>query len=86
MTTDAIPPIGTACCTARWSGANTCHCTECHHTFTGITAFDAHRTGSHAKGTRTCLHPTDVGLVDSNRSYACWGFPGADNDWWRASA
>ena len=89
--------VGTNCCTARWSGANTCHCTVCHQTFTGITAFDAHRIGSFTesgetaidrhrdepRGPRRCLHPADVGLVDANRAYACWGFPSDGDEWVR---
>jgi hypothetical protein len=68
-------------CGAHWGGLSTGHCSACHLTFTGITAFDKHRTGSHANDTRACLDPASVGLVDANRAYPCWGFPGGDNHW-----
>lgn len=69
-------PIGTNCCDARWGGLKTCHCSACHNTFTSITAFDKHRTGSHALSERTCLEPSAVGLVLTGRDYPCWGAPG----------
>ena len=77
-------------CGSWWTGLNTCHCTACHTTFTGITAFDAHRTGSHTNDTRTCLAPTELvdgkgnpkPLVDAGRAYSCWGFPAAENPHW----
>lgn len=68
-------------CTTRWNGANTAHCAACHTTFTGITAFDRHRVGSHAAGKRHCLTPDAVGLVLTGRAYPCWGEPG-DNTFW----
>lgn len=67
---------GCARCTARWTGHNTSHCGACHETFTSLSAFDKHRTGSHARSTRACEHPVSVGLVDADRAYACWGLPG----------
>lgn len=63
-------------CDARWGGYNTSHCSACHQTFTGLTAFDKHRDGNHANSTRRCLPPDLVGLIDSGRDYPCWGFPG----------
>lgn len=53
----------------------------CHRTFTGITAFDKHRDGSHSASTRHCVKPESVGLVDAGRAYPCWGFPGTDTHW-----
>jgi len=63
----------------------------CHATFTGISAFDAHRIGQHEPtgkpgrnvipGPRRCADPTTVGLIDAGRGYPCWGFPGADDRW-----
>ncbi len=61
-------------CRLGWSGLSTAHCTACHRTFTTIGAFDRHRTGSHAKDTRSCLAPDTVGLVDAGRLYPCWGY------------
>lgn len=53
----------------------------CHRTFATVSTFDKHRTGSHVKDTRACLSPAEVGLVDANRGYPCWGFPGDDTYW-----
>ncbi len=53
----------------------------CHRTFTGITAFDTHRTGSHARRTRGCLPPEVAGLVPATRPYPCWGLPETDPRW-----
>lgn len=78
-----IPAAGmTACsrCQGVWGGLKAAHCTAdgCHQTFTTVSAFDKHRTGSHPHDTRTCLPPEQVGLVDAGRTYPCWGFPGRD--------
>jgi hypothetical protein len=59
-------------CTNRWGGLNTAHCGACHKTFSTVAAFDMHRTGSHAKGTRSCLPPAGAGLVLGDRAYRCW--------------
>lgn len=64
-------------CPSRWGGYNTAHCGACHETFTGITAFDKHRAGSHAQGTRHCVPPQEVGLIPSDRTYLCWGLEGS---------
>ncbi len=82
-------------CHTTWGGANTAHCSGCCTTFTGLTAFDAHRTGSHTesgeriidkgktepRGPRRCLPPEEVGLVQAGRKYPCWGQEGGDNYW-----
>ena len=36
------------------------HCRACGSHFTSLEAFDAHRTGSHADNSRTCLDPATV--------------------------
>lgn len=74
-------PHECAKCHARWGGLNTSHCSGCHITLTGLTAFDKHRSGSHSQGTRHCLSPEKVGLVDAGRAYPCWGLPGGETDW-----
>ena len=76
------PSETTSCngCNARWGGLRTAHCSACHQTFTTPTAFDLHRSGSHADETRHCISPADVGLVDAGRQYPCWGYPGLDGD------
>lgn len=80
----AIPLAAIHCkCGAWWTGFNSGHCTACHQTFTGISAFDRHRTGSHAAGNRTCLDPatllTEAGepaLVAANKPWPGWSMPG----------
>ncbi len=66
------PPLPWACtCGARWSGASTAHCGACHHTFTGVSAFDQHR--RHGE----CVYPPAAGLVLRDRTgYTAWGLPG----------
>lgn len=73
---------GCARCPNRWGGFKTAHCGACHRTFTGLTAFDKHRTGSHTNDTRHCLPPESVGLVNAGRAYPCWGFSGEGDDRW----
>jgi hypothetical protein len=68
------------CCDAEFSGLKTAHCTSCHATFTVVSAFDKHRTGSHAYSTRRCVPPESVGLVDAGRGYPCYGFPPKQSD------
>jgi len=37
------------------------HCASCHHTFAGVTGFDAHRKAGR------CVHPATLGMVEVNR-------------------
>lgn len=67
-TTSAVKPTCKQC-GKSWGGMNTCHCTGCHLTFTGITAFDAHRKGG------ICNLPESVGLEINDRAYECFGYP-----------
>ena len=62
--------IMTNCCSAWWTGLTAAHCSACHETFTGITAFDLHR----RRG--KCLWPPDIGLVAANRPWSGWGLAG----------
>ncbi|WP_435406221.1 FDXHR family putative zinc-binding protein [Mycolicibacterium phlei] len=69
-------------CDVEWSGTLTMHCSGCHRTFTGLTAFDKHRTGSHARG-RYCLDPSEARgddgesiFADAGRRYSCWTLAG----------
>jgi hypothetical protein len=64
-------------CSSRWAGSVTSHCAGCHLTFTGLTAFDEHRTGSHQQ--RSCLPPEGAGLALTGRLYPCWGLPDVDS-------
>lgn len=80
--THAAGTTGCGRCPQRWGGLRTAHCGACHATFTGLSAFDKHRDGDHAKGNRHCLPPESVGLVDAGRQYPCWGWPGGEDDRW----
>lgn len=83
---DRRPPHGCGQCDARWSGFLTSHCGGCHRTFSGLTAFDLHRDGSHSKGTRHCVDPESVGLVENSRvGYVVWGQPNDGTEWWAES-
>lgn len=55
-------------CSNRWSGENTAHCgSGCHLTFTGLEAFDAHRSNGR------CLTPAGAGLeLAAGRAYQAW--------------
>lgn len=67
-------------CLAQWGGMNTCHCTACHQTFSGITAFSAHRLG-YTEGPKRprggCQTMEDAGLVLADRKYTCYTIPQA---------
>lgn len=68
-------------CGAVWSGMNTGHCMACHTTFTGITAFDAHRRSGQ------CIPASAAGLSLTKRAYPCYGLPGDENsEWWATQA
>lgn len=41
-------------CTAIWTAQNAAHCSVCHHTFSTVPLFDAHRPRGR------CLYPTFV--------------------------
>jgi len=73
-------PHGCARCPNRWGGVNTSHCGGCHETFTGLSAFEAHRQGDHGNDTRHCVSPTEAGLTMTARGY--WGSPGDGTEWW----
>ena len=68
--------ITCARCDNWWTGLQSCHCGACHRTFTGVYAFDMHRAGSHAKGTRHCVDPATVGLVPADKPWPGWSRPG----------
>ena len=79
---ESEPRVGCAGCAQRWGGIKTSHCSACHTTFSGITAFDKHRTGSHANDTRRCLTPEEAGLVRLSRRYECWGRESDGEEFW----
>ena len=56
-------------CTVTWTALGACHCSGCHATFSGITAFDAHRRRF------SCLDPSSVGLEPDA---GVWRWAGAD--------
>ena len=72
-------PVLTRCphCNGTWTGLTTCHCSSCHRTFSSISAFDMHRSGSHAESTRHCVDPASAGLVPVTKLYwSGWARPG----------
>jgi hypothetical protein len=64
-------------CGAAWGGLRTAHCTSCHRTFSGISAFDGHKPGR-------CRDPGACGMVVVRVSgnQEVWGHPG-DGTWWK---
>jgi hypothetical protein len=46
------------------------HCGACHHTFSGVSAFDRHRRGGE------CINPRDLGLHADPRGV--WRYPAPD--------
>lgn len=67
-------------CGCTWGGVNTAHCAACCITFSGLTAFDAHRRGG------ACLTPEKAGLVQTGRDYPCFGYPSTGDSWWGGDA
>lgn len=67
----------TCACGATWTGPSRAHCSGCHDTFSGVTAFETHR---NRKG---CVDPVSVGLV---RRDGLWSYPTdpAHVAYWRA--
>ena len=54
-------------------------CATCHRVFSGITNFDAHRTGKWGPGEPRCVDPAEVGLV--RRLSGLWaGEPMSDEE------
>lgn len=71
-----VPPWGCTRCDSRWNGLKTAHCAACCQTFTTVSTFDKHRSGSHPNSTRHCVPPADAGLTDAGRAYPCWAQTG----------
>jgi hypothetical protein len=70
-------PSGAIACNGRknwWTGL-----TAAHRSFTGVYAFDMHRAGSHAQGTRHCVDPASIGLVLADKPWPGWSRPGTWN-------
>lgn len=62
-------------CPGWWQGERTSHCGTCHRTFSGVTAFDAHRRNG------GCVDPATLGMAPlAGRPYECWGFPSEETD------
>lgn len=67
-------------CGAWWTGSGRCHCGGCHETFSGLTAFDRHRTQDGEHG--TCWPPAERGLEVAERPYGLlWRLAGSDYRW-----
>ncbi|HLG79143.1 MAG TPA: hypothetical protein VFA09_03125 [Ktedonobacteraceae bacterium] len=48
------------------------HCRACQHTFTSITAFDLHRSGSYERSTRRCLTEEEMRAKGMTRNGRGW--------------
>jgi hypothetical protein len=69
-------------CGARWTGRGRAHCGACHRTFTGVTAFDSHRTAAGEGEHGGCREPADVGLLGRQQVYGVlYGAAAADDRW-----
>lgn len=77
ITEPRVPLFGCGRCPARWGGKKQTHCGSCHETFSGIWAFDKHRSSG------MCVKPPwKAGLVRSERvGYTLWAIPGSDERW-----
>lgn len=54
-------------------------CTGCGEHFSGLSTFDAHRSGTFEPDRRVCLPPEDAGLspvARSTKERTVWGNPG----------
>lgn len=61
-------------CQISWSASSACHCSGCHQTFSGVTAFDRHqRRGRH-------LPPYLLGMVRGETGV--WTLPGTRPRYW----
>lgn len=66
--TRVAPPLTCGGCPSTWTGLSRAHCSACHLTFTGVSAFDRHR-GADGE----CLLPPNLGMV--LREGGIWGAP-----------
>lgn len=66
-------------CGSRWSGQRTSHCGNCHQTFTGLSAFDAHQRRDF--GGLDCMPPEQCGLVARETAHGVvWGAEPMDDE------
>ncbi len=57
-------------CDNTWGGMAQAHCGVCHDTFSGVTAFDRHRSNG------KCKSPDTVGLeLRTSGATPVWAFP-----------
>lgn len=77
-------------CGKEIRGGKAEHCSVCHQTFTGTSAGDAHRVGSHGVD-RRCLTPDEMRshpkrpMEQDRRGYWRFPTPAAKAKWWEAS-
>lgn len=75
-------------CGKGWNGYNTCHCTTCHETFTGIAGFDKHRLAGKCLDPATMVWGTkskragQLVFRDAGRAYQCWASAESDASRW----
>lgn len=71
-------------CASTWTGLLACHCGACHRTFTGLAAFDAHRSYGKCKDPATVLNQAGeprLMRVDK-RTWSGWSLAGNGVKWW----
>lgn len=63
-------------CPERWTGRSVAHCAACHRTFSGVSAFDRHRSvrGDHG----ACVDPADIPGIEHRDGM--WRGPAMDAD------
>lgn len=62
-------------CGAEWPGTRISHCSACHHTFSSVVTFDAHRRRDAERSGPSnyvgrCVDPRDAGLTAVERPHA----------------
>lgn len=69
-------------CASRWFGIRRAHCSACHLTFSGASAFDRHRTPTGDHG--TCTHPATLrdatGAAALVQRGGAWSWPTMPDD------
>ena len=66
-------------CPSLWSGLAQCHCSSCCLTFSGLTAFDRHRSLGKCKKPSEMVNSEGEPVFEL-RDSGIWAFP-SDTDW-----
>ena len=64
-------------CGGWWTGLISCHCAGCHRSFTGVGAFDIHRSRGKCADPATILTKTgEHALIPADKPWPGWSRPG----------